>query len=56
VGLNASQNAAILATQILANSNEDIDKKLIQFKSSLAQKIVKANEEMSKIQYKFKTN
>jgi len=56
VGLNAAQNAAILATQILALTDEKIADKLSNFKSSLANKIVKANEELSKISYKFKTN
>jgi len=56
VGLNAAQNAAILATQILALSNEQISHRLGNYKASLAQKIVKANEELAKINFKFKTN
>ena len=56
VGLNAAQNSAILATQIIALSDENINKRLLNFKNSLAKKIVKANNELSKIEYKFKTN
>ncbi len=56
VGLNASKNAAILATQILAVSNAEIAQKMSEFKSSLAEKITVANEELKNITYKFKTN
>ncbi len=56
VGLNAAKNAAILATQILAIADQNIAKKSADFKSKLADKIVKANEDLSKIEYKFKTN
>lgn len=57
VGINASLNAAILATQILSTDNEELQQKLIKHKETLKIKIVKANEELSKInQYKFKTN
>ncbi len=56
VGLNAAKNAAILATQILSVADENIAKKSADFKATLADKIVKANEDLSKIEYKFKTN
>ena len=56
VGLNAAQNAAISATQILSLFDSAINKRFMKFKKSLAQKIVKANEDLSKIEYKFKTN
>ena len=56
VGINAGQNAAILAIQILALSDENLAKKFAAFKQSLAQKIVKANEDLKKVEYKFKTN
>ncbi len=56
VGLNAAKNAAILATQIMALGDKDIAQKLENFKSTLADKIVKANQELSKIEFKFKTN
>lgn len=57
VGINASLNAAILALQILATDNIELQSKLTKYKEDLKLKIVKANEDLSKIsQYKFKTN
>lgn len=56
VGINAGQNAAILAIQMLALSDAELAKKFAAFKASLAQKIVKANEDLKKVEYKFKTN
>ncbi|MBN2890636.1 MAG: 5-(carboxyamino)imidazole ribonucleotide mutase [Bacteroidales bacterium] len=56
VGLNAAQNAAILASQILAVGDERIAEKVADFKKTLADKIVKANEDLAKIEFKFKTN
>lgn len=56
VGVNGSLNAAILAAQILATGDEQIASKIEAYKSSLTDKIVKANEELAKIEYKFKTN
>ena len=56
VGVNCSLNAAILAAQILATGDDQIASKIEAYKSSLTDKIVKANEELAKIEYKFKTN
>lgn len=57
VGINASLNAAILALQILATDNVELQAKLAKYKEDLKEKIVKANEDLSKInQYKFKVN
>ncbi len=56
VGTNGALNAAILAAQIMATGDENMMKKIKAYKENLKQKIVKANEELSKIQYKFKTN
>lgn len=56
VGINGSLNAAILALQMIANGDELVQKKLINYKEGLKGKIVKANEELSSVQYKFKTN
>ena len=49
-----SLNAAILAAEILAVGDEKIDRRVAEYKSSLTDKIVKANEELGKIEYKFK--
>lgn len=54
VALNGAQNAAILALQILALSDENLMKKNLMFKENLKAKIVKANEELSKIKYSHK--
>ena len=56
VGINGGLNAAILAIQMLALSDEKIAAKLEAYKKNLAKKIVKANDELSRIEYKFKTN
>ncbi len=56
VGINAGLNAAILAVQMLALTDEKIAAKFESYKQGLAAKIVKANEELSRISYKFKTN
>ncbi len=56
VGINGAMNAGILAGQILAIGDEELQKSVIAFKESLKEKIVKANEELSSIQYDFKTN
>jgi len=56
VGINASLNAAILAIQILAVSDQGLQAKLKIYKESLKNKIVEANEQLSKVKYKFKTN
>ncbi len=56
VGLNAAKNAAILATQIIATGDEKTAKKITDFKSTLSDKIVKANEDLSKLNFEFKTN
>ncbi len=56
VGVNAAKNAAILACQIMALGNDDIRCKVVKFKSTLAAKITKANEDLAKIKYEYKTN
>ena len=56
VGINASLNAAILATQILALADENLAAKSEAYKSALAGKIVKANADLKELKYKFKTN
>ena len=56
VGINGAQNAAILAAQILALSDAKLADRLADYKDGLKQKIVKANEELASVQFKFKTN
>ena len=56
VGINGSMNATLLAVQILATKNETLQEKLANYKEELKTKIVQANNELSTVQYKFKTN
>ena len=56
VGINGAQNAAILAAQMLALSDEALARRLADYKEGLKKKIVKANEELASVQFKFKTN
>ena len=56
VGINGSLNAAILALQILSTDNAELQQKLSAYKEELKGKIVQANQELSTIKYKFKTN
>lgn len=56
VGINGSLNAAILALQMIATGDESLQKKLKIYKENLKTKIEKANEELAKVQYKYKTN
>ena len=56
VGINASLNAAILAMQMLALSDAAVAERLEAYKKGLAQKIAKANEQLSEIKYTYKTN
>ncbi|MDR0824366.1 MAG: 5-(carboxyamino)imidazole ribonucleotide mutase [Prevotella sp.] len=56
VGINGSLNAAILALQMIATGDEDLQKKLVAYKENLKGKIEKANEDLAKVQFKFKTN
>jgi len=41
---------------MIATGDENMAKKITDYKESLKQKIVKANEELSQVKYKFKTN
>ena len=54
VAINGAQNAAILAMQMLALCDDALMQKLVAYKLGLKKKIVKANEELAKLEYKFK--
>ena len=56
VGINAGLNAAILAVQMLSLTDERIAARFAEYKQGLAKKIVKANEDLARISYKFKAN
>lgn len=56
VAINGALNAAILAAQMIATGDADMMKKTKAYKENLKQKIVLANEDLSKVEYQFKTN
>jgi 5-(carboxyamino)imidazole ribonucleotide mutase len=56
VGVNASQNAGILAAQIIGSGNDELMNEVIKYKEGLKKKMVEANEELKKIKYPYKTN
>ena len=56
VGINASMNAAVLATQIIAQTDPEVAARFEAYRNGLKDKIVKANAELAKIEYKYKTN
>ncbi len=57
VGVNAAQNAAILAAEMIALGDADMAQKVDNWKASLGAKIEKANADLAAIKdYKFKCN
>jgi len=56
VGVNAAQNAAILACEMLALSDDALAQRLGDYKQGLTQKIVKANADLAELKYEYKTN
>jgi 5-(carboxyamino)imidazole ribonucleotide mutase len=54
VAINGAQNAAILAMQMLALADDALMQKLVDYKAGLKKKIVKANEDLAKLEYKYK--
>ncbi len=56
VGINGALNAAILALQMIATGDKEIQEKLNNYKETLKDKITQANEDFKKISYEYKTN
>lgn len=56
VALDGARNAGILAAQIIATREPEVLEKIVTFKADLAQKIQKANNELSAIKFDYKTN
>ncbi len=55
MGINGAMNAAILAVKIVALTDPEVADRLDAYRAGLADKIVKANEELAKIDtYKYK--
>ena len=56
VGINAAENAALLAVQMMATSDPELYQRLEEYKASLKDKVVKANAELTELKYRYKTN
>lgn len=56
VGINAAENAALLAVQMMATSDEELYRRLEAYKESLKEKVVKANRELAEVKFEYKTN
>lgn len=56
VGINAAENAALLAVQMMATGDSELYQRLMDYKEALKEKVVKANRELSEIKYEYKTN
>ncbi|MBR1793213.1 MAG: 5-(carboxyamino)imidazole ribonucleotide mutase [Bacteroidales bacterium] len=54
VAVNGAQNAAVLALQIMACGDAALMQKVIDYKQGLKGKIVKANQELARLEYKYK--
>lgn len=56
VGINASMNAAILAMEMIALTDDAVAERLAVYKSGLCKKIEKANKDLAEVKYDYKTN
>lgn len=56
VGVNGAMNAAILACEMIALGDEEMAEKVAAYKSTLGEKIEKANKDLAEIKYEYKTN
>ncbi len=51
VALDGAKNAAILAMQIIATGEPELQSKMLKFKSELADKIAQANKELALVEF-----
>lgn len=56
VGVNGAMNAAILAVQILAAADADLQNRFAEYKEGLKNKIVKADKELQALSYEYKVS
>lgn len=54
VALDGAANAAILAAQILALSDKELNKRVVEYKERLADKVVQANKELENEKFSFR--
>lgn len=55
VAVNGALNAAVLAMQMLSLTDAGIAARMKDYKGGLTKKIVKANEELAKVEFEYKT-
>lgn len=56
VAVDGALNAAILAVQMMAIGDSELMEKMIAYKENLKGKIVKANQDLAQVKFKYKTN
>jgi 5-(carboxyamino)imidazole ribonucleotide mutase len=56
VGIDAAQNAGILAAQIIGTGDPSVMSEVLKYKEGLKKKIVDANLELKAVKFPFKTN
>ena len=54
VGINAAQNGAILAAEILAVADPELHVRMVAFKKDLGKKIIKANDELAAVNFEYR--
>ena len=56
VGVNGAMNAAILAMEMIALTDEQVAQRLAEYKAGLGKKTEKANQELAEVKYTWKVN
>ena len=56
VGVNAAMNAAILACEMIALTDNNVAQKVATYKAGLGAKIEKANKDLAEVKYEYKVN
>ena len=56
VGVTGAMNAAILAMEMIALTDEQVAQRLAEYKAGLGKKIEKANQELAEVKYTWKVN
>ena len=53
---NGAQNAAILASQIVATGDAELAERVVRYKENLKKKIIEANERLKDVKFEYKVN
>ena len=54
VAINGARNAGILAAQMLSLADDDLHNRVVAFKKSLKEKVVKANQDLKDVHFNFR--